>query len=85
MSNANEPINPVVYETMHENQQNGDVTIVTTRSSSDGLTKREYFAGLAMQALLSSSYCSASEKNACAIKALKHADTLLAELEKGES
>lgn len=47
-----------------------------------GLTKREYFAGLAMQGLL----CNASnysQTDVLAVDALKFADALIAELEKG--
>ena len=46
----------------------------------DGLTKREYFAGLAMQGLLSGNRLLMSN---AAVEAVKIADSLLAELEKG--
>jgi hypothetical protein len=52
-----------------------------------GLTKREYFAAMAMQGLLSlpfegMAFEQSEHGAATARKALKHADALLAELEK---
>ena len=47
-----------------------------------GLTKREYFAGLAMQALLDHSWDQRKMDLDCAARAVKYADALLAELEK---
>jgi hypothetical protein len=47
-----------------------------------GLTKREYFAGLAMQGMLSSSDYATSTWNTVAIEAVEVADALLKELEK---
>lgn len=45
-----------------------------------GLTKREYFAAMAMQGLLRDHYTCFPES--CATEAVKYADALLAELEK---
>ena len=47
----------------------------------DGLTKREYFAGLAMQGILSCRGLSYHEE-LLSLHAIKIADALLAELEK---
>lgn len=47
-----------------------------------GLTKREYFAALAMQGLLASDVNANLHQNDCVNIAVKHADALLAELEK---
>jgi len=53
---------------------------------SEGLTKREWFAGLAMQALISGKWASPDYSNTSpdeiAPIALRHADALLSELEK---
>jgi hypothetical protein len=48
-----------------------------------GLTKREYYAGLAMQGLLASG-ASKNEAHLNAIYAVQHADALLIELAKEE-
>lgn len=45
-----------------------------------GLTKREYFAGLAMQGLLSSNRLNTNNMDAYAQTAVKYADALLNEL-----
>lgn len=45
-----------------------------------GLTKREYFAAMAMQAIAAD--CWSTNPLACADLAVKHADALLFELEK---
>lgn len=47
-----------------------------------GLTKREYFAGLAMQGLLSHVGTASWSAEKTAIESLSHADALLKELEK---
>jgi hypothetical protein len=54
------------------------------RKGLNGLTKREYFAGLAMQGLMACSVISASRKE-IAEEAVKQADDLLEELEKTKS
>jgi len=50
-----------------------------------GLTKREHFAGLAMQATLSNPEFSSSSPEAIASVAVEQADALLAELQATES
>lgn len=49
-----------------------------------GLTKREYFAGLAMQGFLSADVNSDWHKDDCVKIAVQHADALLAELERAK-
>ncbi|MCL6710483.1 hypothetical protein M8R20_46175 [Pseudomonas sp. R2.Fl] len=53
-------------------------------SDSAGLTKRELFAAIAMQGLLSGEYREATEAQAAIVAryAVQHADALLAELAK---
>lgn len=54
-------------------------------TSADGLTKREYFAGLAMQGLSTATSEDGTwqhDPKDCAIAAVEYADALLAELEK---
>ena len=46
-----------------------------------GLTKREYFAAMAMQGLMSADVEASLHQNDCAKIAVAHADALLAELE----
>ncbi len=58
------------------------------RPFSDGLTKREYFAGLALQGMLSGLPTDIPAEDAypplqAATDAIAYADNLLAELEKG--
>ena len=51
-----------------------------------GLTKREYFAAMAMQGILSSCFASMNpDYNDLALDALNFADALLSELEKTET
>ena len=47
-----------------------------------GLTKREYFAGLAMQGILASDTSGSVKMDICVKISVEHADALLAELEK---
>ena len=49
MNNADKPINP--FNEIDWNRSSNEVT--TYYSQESGLTKREYFAGLAMQGLIS--------------------------------
>lgn len=72
MSRANEPAFPV-------DVHNRTLTTVY------GLTKREYFAGLAMQGLLGNSMLRMDTKPAVlAEESARFADALLAELEKSQ-
>jgi hypothetical protein len=60
--------------------KNGEQPIVDNQfEDNKGLTKREYFAGLAMQGMLASDY-----RGDIDIMAVKFADALLAELRKQE-
>ncbi|MCT4228700.1 hypothetical protein HZP39_04200 [Elizabethkingia anophelis] len=71
MKNANEPISPVL--TQSASLQN---------ETSLGLTKREYFAGLAMQAIIPNwNLMKGVERAAVADIAVEMADSLLRQLE----
>lgn len=51
-----------------------------------GLTKREYFAAMAMQGWIACQYDGfTGDENAVALKAVKYADAVLAELDKPKS
>ena len=82
MENADKPINPIVQE---ENIGQGGKILMCTEY---GLTKREYFAGLAMQGLLAN--CNGGmtsggnlvfSPNGISELAVLHADELLKQLE----
>ena len=81
MKNADKPINPIVQE---ENIGQGGKILMCTEY---GLTKREYFAGLALQGLISSFTEKASyggwgtEMEATVKCAIDYADKLLNQLE----
>jgi hypothetical protein len=64
MENGKQPITPINYDAAY---------------SSEGLTKREYFAGLAMQGLISGN---ATHFSDIPEKSIMFADEMLAELEK---
>jgi hypothetical protein len=51
----------------------------------NGLTKREHFAGLAMQGILAKYGPDEQRNDTTAIDAIEHADALLAELDKVKS
>lgn len=72
MSKGNEPAYP---SSKTWNDDNGNWGIPY------GLTKREYFAGLAMQGILANGWDKAFRSN-MAKQAIAYADALLAELEK---
>ena len=55
----------------------------STNGGTDGLTKREYFAAMAMQGLLSDPELTAKPE-VFAHEAVRHADALIVELNKGE-
>lgn len=79
MENKNQPINPIVnndgFCTSFENLKQPDGGAI-------GLTKREYFAGLAMQGLISNSRVNINDVDN--IKAcIKVADELLKQLDNG--
>ena len=82
MKNGDKPINPIVQE---ENIGQGGKILMCTEY---GLTKREYFAGLAMQGLLAN--CNGGmtsggsrtfSPNGISELAILHADELLKQLE----
>lgn len=78
MKKANEPVNPIIGSIGHEDYGGKPVYMID-----NGLKKREYFAGLAMQGILASDEVSeflAADK--VAKKAVEYADALLAELDK---
>ena len=82
MKNADKPINPIVQE---ENIGQGGKILMCTEY---GLTKREYYAGLAMQGLLANSYGGMTSggsrtfsPNEISKLAVIHADELLKQLE----
>ena len=71
MSNGNLPAHPFVANELTEYV-----------NSEYGLTKREYFAGLAMQAMISSEHYISASTKLVAECALHYADALLEELDK---
>ena len=79
MKNADKPINPIVQE---ENIGQGGKILMCTEY---GLTKREYFAGLAMQGLIAGRWaCPDNVPNdvkTIVEQAVIHADELLKQLE----
>jgi hypothetical protein len=79
MEKGNEPINPIygLNNQLFENDEHAQHFLGNKVS---GLTKREYFAGLAMQGLLAQDSW-ASEK-VLAENAIIYADELLKQLEK---
>lgn len=74
MSKGNEPAFASVWKPSEKEAHWGHKEVMHS-----GLTKREYFAGLAMQGLLSRVDMSSDER---ARYAIENADDLLAELEK---
>jgi len=82
MKNANKPISSLVYTEDVETKFNGTKKVQTVET---GLTKREYFAGLAMQGLLSNPYPDIVGLNPDIITstAIDLADKLLKQLDNG--
>ena len=70
MKNADKPIYPVL--TQSPSLQN---------DTSLGLTKREYFAGLAMQGMIANTDTYVQDKSVIAKLSIEHADELLKQLE----
>lgn len=86
MKNADKPINPAFLYTNNA----GEIDLATEQaaynglhsSTSLGLTKREYFAGLAMQAIIPNwNLMKGVERGAVADIAVEMADSLLRQLE----
>lgn len=92
MSRANEPAFPVVETVARDIGSHDHIVTIADTYSSGGLTIREHFAGLAMQAILSSdvamktyddfSAFSVSRGVWVARQATAAADALIAELER---
>lgn len=81
MSNVDEPAFPSLQTFERFNDDLGKYEDYTLPAG--GVTKREYFAGLAMQALVSTYTISRDEVTiGTAETAVRYADALLAELEK---
>lgn len=80
MKNAYLPAMPI-FSSEAKPCQIRDVTTQSTVPAS-GLSKREYFAGLAMQGLLSKHGDDDYATDSIAKYAISHADALLAELER---
>ena len=83
MKNSEQPIAPITLRQIGDN----DFRIATEKDiregqflkSFGGITKREYFAGLAMQGIIS---LNGGSPNGIAETAMQYADALLLELEK---
>jgi len=69
MNNSNKPIHPIRAK-------------LTGQTDETGLTKREYFAGVALQGLLASGRRATDEPWKIAEAAVKQADYILKELDK---
>ena len=77
MNNADKPAMPTVYADMGHNGQR------EIYCDNYGLTKREYFAAMAMQGLCANSIAGSHNKPSnLAIDAVMYADALLKELDK---
>lgn len=74
MKNKDQPVNPVTIQ-----KEKGDDTVIVTYP---GLTKREYFAAMAMQGLLANKFTSVWEIEKVCLHSIMYADELLKQLEK---
>lgn len=73
MTNGNDPINPSIINEYSGNAQMGDVKVI-----SPGLSKREHFAAIAMQGILSDqSLTQPNQSKIIAAWAIKCADALI--------
>ena len=81
MSNAESPANPVPLNEGEHWPQHKDGTPMNI----NGLTKREYFAAMAMQGLLAADVNYVVTEDRTALFAVQHADALLAQLEETQS
>ena len=81
MKNADKPINPVMMQQVGENEFRASKPSDPKEWNipTEGLTKREYFAGLAMQGLLASN--SGQTSKYLVKKAIESTDELLKQLE----
>jgi hypothetical protein len=73
MENGKQPISATLTYNEVSGQPNGHLL---------GLTKREYFAGLAMQGIMANQNLTSTENDTIAKWSVEIADALLAELEK---
>jgi len=73
MINPNDPSNPCPHV-------NGDFTV--QHDVYQGLTKREYFAAMAMQGYIASGLMDGCVENTLAMRSVTAADALIAELNK---
>ncbi|WP_407498834.1 hypothetical protein [Elizabethkingia anophelis] len=81
MENADKPISPIIAEIRNEKQFT-EFNIPHSQIHLPGLSKREYFAGLAMQGILASDNSGAWLKpQDVAGKSIQYADELLKQLE----
>ena len=78
MNNAHRPVNPTNISPVF-NEETGVPEISEETKFNLGLTKREYFTGLAMQTLVTAD---CSDCQGCAAQSVEMADALLLELEK---
>lgn len=76
MTNPNEPINPTIWDDKHN---------PTFVRDNDGLTKREYFAGLALQGYCSAGSTGMPTAENLANYAVTVADELIKQLNKTQS
>ncbi|WP_312306497.1 hypothetical protein [Chryseobacterium sp.] len=87
MKNANKPINPVMMQQVGENEfrASRDNDPIEWRFPTEGLTKREYFAGLALQGLIANSslcpFIEQGDREILAQEAVIMSDELLKALE----
>lgn len=82
IKNGDLPVTPITADKLHESTCGHGYW----ERSSMGLTKREYFAAMAMQGMLNGMMCNADGRHLMLIseKSVKAADALLAELEKNK-
>ena len=83
MKNADKPINPVMMQKVGENKFRASKPsdVKKWNIPTEGLTKREYFAGLAMQGMIANTDTYVQDKSVIAKLSIEHADELLKQLE----
>lgn len=77
---ANEPIHPLVHESTSYDSESGIEQRLSIDNYASGLTKREHFAGLALQGFIARANGRIEEGNVAECS-VRYADALLAELE----
>ena len=78
MKNADKPINPIFEDNLINPGYSNDTQLICIEN---GLTKREYFAGLAMQGILANSSLNNLKEETVAEISVLCADKLLENLE----